>query len=46
MNRLSSLLRMLGCVCISVSTYFVLGWWNIVLLIGVLCIGYSVLIEV
>ena len=45
-NRLSELLMMFGSVCICVSTYPVLGWWNIILLIGVLCIGYSVLIEV
>ena len=46
MNRISEILMMFGSVCICIATYTVLGWWNLVLLIGVLSIAYGVLIEV
>ena len=36
----SEVLGLLGCVLVSVSTYEVLGWYNIILVVGILLIVY------
>ena len=37
----SEVFGLLGCVLVAVSTYTALGWYNIILLCGILLIIYS-----